>query len=155
MHEAPYLRCSDADRDRAAAILREGLADGRIALAELDDRLDRVYRSQTYGELTAVMGDLPAWDTSAGAPRYAVHAPPYPMARPLPPPPAPRSGLRRFGIFAMLVWVLFLGAAASANGAGAAGIEPLLLIVTIWACILTFRHGRRGRRSYRGLPPPR
>lgn len=154
MYEAPYLRCSDADRDQAAAVLREGLADGRISIAELDDRLDRVYRSRTYGELTAVMGDLPAWGASTAAPQHPVGPPPYPLARPLPTPAAPRGSLRRFGIVAALVWILFLGAAAGGSG-GAASLEPLLLLVAVWAFALTFRRSRRSRRGPRGLPPPR
>jgi hypothetical protein len=151
MHEAPFLRCSDADRDRAAAVLREGLADGRISIAELDDRLDRVYRARTYGELTAVMGDLPAWAPPAGPPPYPTHRAAPPATWPL--PPRPLAGLGRFGLVAALVWIVFLGMAAVGSGAGAAGVEPLLFVVAVWAFVMTFRRGIRSRRRH--LPPRR
>ena len=152
MHEAPYLRCSDTDRDRAAAVLREGLADGRISIAELDDRLDRVYRAKTYGELTAVMGDLPAWTTTTGPPPYPTHRPPA-VAWPLPSPP--HSGLRRFGVVAALVWLLFLGVVATGSGTGATAVEPLLFAVAAWMFLMAFRRGGRGHHHRRDLPPPR
>ena len=35
----PDLRISDTDRDRAAEVLREAHAEGRISIDELDERL--------------------------------------------------------------------------------------------------------------------
>jgi Domain of unknown function (DUF1707)/Cell wall-active antibiotics response 4TMS YvqF len=55
----PALRASDAERDRAATALREHLAQGRLTLDELADRLDRVYAAKTRAELEAVSEDLP------------------------------------------------------------------------------------------------
>jgi hypothetical protein len=40
-------------------VLRAAAADGRLTLAELDERLDQLYRAKTYGELEPVIGDLP------------------------------------------------------------------------------------------------
>lgn len=56
------IRASDADRDRAAATLREHLAAGRLTIEEFDERLDKVYAAKTLGELAEVMTDLPATD---------------------------------------------------------------------------------------------
>lgn len=53
------LRASDADRDRVAEVLRSAAADGRLTLAELDQRLDALYAAKTYGELEPVVADLP------------------------------------------------------------------------------------------------
>jgi len=53
-------RASDADRDRAAAALREHLAVGRLSIEEFDERLDKAYAAKTLGELDQVMADLPA-----------------------------------------------------------------------------------------------
>jgi len=53
------LRASDQDRDRVADVLRSAAADGRLTLAELDERLDQLYQAKTYGELEPVVGDLP------------------------------------------------------------------------------------------------
>jgi hypothetical protein len=56
---APAIRASDAERERAATGLREHLAQGRLTLDELADRLDRVYAAKTRAELEAVSEDLP------------------------------------------------------------------------------------------------
>jgi Domain of unknown function (DUF1707)/Cell wall-active antibiotics response 4TMS YvqF len=57
---APDLRVSDAERERAATALREHLAEGRLTLDELTERLDRIYAARTRGELDTVSADLPA-----------------------------------------------------------------------------------------------
>src|SRR5271166_3933901 len=58
------LRASDADRERVAEILRESAGDGRLSMAELDERLDAVYAAKTYAELEPITRDLPASGTS-------------------------------------------------------------------------------------------
>jgi hypothetical protein len=57
---APDLRVSDAEREHAAAALREHLAQGRLTLDELTERLDRIYAARTRTELDRVSEDLPA-----------------------------------------------------------------------------------------------
>jgi hypothetical protein len=52
------LRASDADRERAAAILQAATADGRVSSAELEERLEQVYSAKSRGELAAVVKDL-------------------------------------------------------------------------------------------------
>jgi hypothetical protein len=56
------LRASDAERERAAAVLREGAAEGRITLEELSERLELAYAARTRPELEAMVGDLPRGD---------------------------------------------------------------------------------------------
>jgi hypothetical protein len=53
------LRASDADRERVAAVLRTAAAEGRLDLAELDDRLAQLYAARTYAELAPLTRDLP------------------------------------------------------------------------------------------------
>ncbi|MFF9769768.1 DUF1707 domain-containing protein [Streptomyces sp. NPDC014636] len=65
------LRASDGDRDRVAEVLRDALAEGRLDMAEFEERLEAVYRARTYGELAPLTRDLPA----AGVP-----APPVPVS---------------------------------------------------------------------------
>ena len=55
-------RASDADRDRAAAALREHLAAGRLTTGEFNERLDQAYAAKTLGELEDLMTDLPGLD---------------------------------------------------------------------------------------------
>ncbi|QFG26833.1 DUF1707 domain-containing protein [Actinomadura sp. WMMB 499] len=57
------MRASDADRDRVAQVLRDAAGDGRLTLAELDERLDAVYAAKTYAELRPLTRDLPAAGT--------------------------------------------------------------------------------------------
>ncbi|TMR37538.1 DUF1707 domain-containing protein [Actinomadura geliboluensis] len=61
------MRAGDADRERVAQVLRDAAGDGRLTLAELDERLDAVYAAKTYGELAPLTRDLPAAGTSAPA----------------------------------------------------------------------------------------
>jgi uncharacterized protein DUF1707 len=53
------LRVGDAERDAAAADLGEHYAAGRLSLDELNERLDAVFSSKTFGHLTRIMADLP------------------------------------------------------------------------------------------------
>lgn len=52
-------RAGDAEREQVAEKLRVAAGQGRIDLAELDERLDRAYRAKTYSELDALVADLP------------------------------------------------------------------------------------------------
>ena len=71
---------TDADRDAAAAQLRECYAVGRLSLDEFQDRLDAVYRAQTARELGAVTDSLPHEGVviSPGAP-WDSHLGGYPL----------------------------------------------------------------------------
>jgi len=61
------LRASDADRDRAAAVLGGAMATGRLTSAEYAERLDAAYAAKTLGDLAPLTRDLPAEDRAAGA----------------------------------------------------------------------------------------
>jgi len=67
----PDLRISDSDRDRAAEVLREAHAEGRISIDELDERLTSVYNAKTFADLVPVTRDLPAIRDAAAAPAPA------------------------------------------------------------------------------------
>ncbi len=141
MWEAPHLRCSDADRDRAAAVLRDSLGEGRIAVGELDDRLERVYSARTYGELTAVMSDLPAWSGAAAPPA----ASPWPQAAAaVAAERARRSVRRQVRRFAIVMAVCWLLVVSTASGHGGAVLWPLWLMVP-WGIAILARLGRRDR----------
>src|SRR5436189_3284802 len=57
--EDPDMRASDEDRERVAQLLRDSAGDGRLDMDELSERLDRVYASRTFGELSTLTKDLP------------------------------------------------------------------------------------------------
>jgi Domain of unknown function (DUF1707) len=58
----PNIRASDANRDRAASLLREHHAAGRLTAEEFSERLDRAFAAKTMGEIDALLKDLPGID---------------------------------------------------------------------------------------------
>lgn len=65
--DLPELRASDADRERVAEVLRDAVAEGRLDMAEFEERLDATYQARTYGELTPITRDLPGAGVTAPA----------------------------------------------------------------------------------------
>ena len=61
------LRASDADREQVTEQLRRAAGEGRILAEELEERLEAVFSARTYGELDAVVADLPGRRLRAGA----------------------------------------------------------------------------------------
>jgi hypothetical protein len=53
------IRAGDAERERAARLIREACAEGRLEIEELDARLDAVYAARGVDELRAVVADIP------------------------------------------------------------------------------------------------
>lgn len=53
------LRIGDAEREAAAASLREHYAEGRLSLEEFNQRLDAAFGAATQGQLDQVTRDLP------------------------------------------------------------------------------------------------
>jgi Domain of unknown function (DUF1707) len=59
MSRRATLRASDADREQTAERLRKATAEGRLLAEELEERLETAFTARTYGELDAVVADLP------------------------------------------------------------------------------------------------
>ncbi|WP_369257340.1 DUF1707 SHOCT-like domain-containing protein [Geodermatophilus amargosae] len=55
----PHLLAADTDRTAVVTRLDESLADGRLTLAEYEDRSARAHAARTYGELAELTADLP------------------------------------------------------------------------------------------------
>jgi hypothetical protein len=73
-NENSGLRASDADRDTAAAVINNALAEGRLTAEEHSERLDSIYSAKTHAELAPLLSDLPGNaavlpEPSAPAPR--------------------------------------------------------------------------------------
>ena len=62
------LRASHGDRDQVVELLRVAAGDGRLTAEELDERLEVALTARTYGELTALVKDLPTRGQVVGAP---------------------------------------------------------------------------------------
>ena len=88
------LRASDRDREEVVERLRATAAEGRLLVGELEQRLEAAFHARTYGELDALVADLPA-------------------------APAPVPGRRRPGLPVLAVATLALGILLSVLAAAA------------------------------------
>lgn len=52
------MRASDADREGTAQVVQAAAADGRLTMAECEQRLQAVYRARTLAELAPLTQDL-------------------------------------------------------------------------------------------------
>ena len=111
MATGPDLRIGHAEREAAAASLREHYAQGRLTLEEFNERLDATFKAVTQRELNRITADLP-------------HATPHSTALPVTTVPGggrDRAGQdwsqahhhHRLGIFPLTIaalcsWLLFL-----------------------------------------------
>ncbi|UKY49299.1 DUF1707 SHOCT-like domain-containing protein [Streptomyces inhibens] len=122
------LLASDDERDRAAERVREALAEGRIELAELDQRLTEVYQAKTRAELEIANRGLPE-TASRGA--LVVDR-----------QPTSRFALGLFGGFAregrwivppkFTAWSMFGGGRIDLSEARFTGQETRFLAVALW-----------------------
>jgi Domain of unknown function (DUF1707)/2TM domain len=55
----PDLRASDAEREQVIELLRRHHQAGRLTTEELAQRIDRVNAATTFGELDAILANLP------------------------------------------------------------------------------------------------
>ena len=53
------MRISDAERERVVAQLNTAVSEGRLTLAEFEERVDGVLRARTFGETEPFVIDLP------------------------------------------------------------------------------------------------
>ena len=117
-NENSRLRASDADRDRAASVINNALAEGRLTADEHSDRLNAIYAAKTHGELVPVLDDLPSAGTAPA---------PFPTSSSTDLTPA-RRGSRVVAIF---------------SGASRKGMwqpEPVMHVVTVFGGVeLDFR----------------
>jgi len=72
-NENSRLRASDADRDTAAAVINNAMAEGRLTPEEHSDRLDAIYSAKTHAELVPLLADLPG-HSAALVPSTATHS---------------------------------------------------------------------------------
>jgi hypothetical protein len=57
--DQPGMRAGDSDRQAVADQLKAALDDGRLDLGEYDERIRQAYAARTYGDLQALVTDLP------------------------------------------------------------------------------------------------
>ena len=59
------MRASDADRERIVGLLHTAATEGRIGSDELEQRVSVALKARTYGELDALIADLPSSRSAA------------------------------------------------------------------------------------------
>jgi hypothetical protein len=72
---APGMRVSDQERDATVQRLQVAFAEGRLDDAEFDERMRSALAARTYGDLDALLTDLPGAAGSAPAPPRPVATP--------------------------------------------------------------------------------
>lgn len=123
MSRRTSLRASDADRDQIAERLRKATAEGRLLAEELEERLEATFSARTYGELDAVVADLPS-------------APVRRRERPRPPALNPISVIALFILAPVILSLMLAAAVVVATLFSAWGA----LLIVGW---LFFGHARR------------
>ncbi|MEV4638352.1 DUF1707 domain-containing protein [Actinoplanes sp. NPDC049548] len=63
--EVESMRAADADRHTVAEQLKSALDEGRLSLAEYDERVRDAYAARTYADLMPLVADLPKPGLSA------------------------------------------------------------------------------------------
>ncbi len=127
------LRAADTDRERVVDQLRQAAAEGRLLAEELEERMGTALSARTYGELDAVISDLPVPSRSAQRHR----------CRPALPVPAVAA-------VAVIVLVVFaIGSAVAGHlhvaQHGFAAGPPLIWLV--WVALAWRYVARRSRRA--------
>lgn len=136
------LRASDADRDQIAERLRNAAAEGRLLAEELEERLGALFSSRTYGELDALVADLPG---------------PTPARRPRSRELVARGVLALAVIGLAVVAIMVVIAAVLTGLAGLWLFWPFLALLFFMRRAGLGRHydsGRRARYWHAQRPPP-
>jgi Flp pilus assembly protein TadB len=86
MDEEAQVRAAETDRERVVEQLRTAHGEGRLTLAEFDERVATAWAARTYGELVPVTADLPRRPTGVEpaepAARRAARHPGWSSGRP-------------------------------------------------------------------------
>ncbi|MFG2195373.1 DUF1707 and DUF4190 domain-containing protein [Streptomyces sp. NPDC048639] len=91
--QSSMMRASHADRERAIDVLKAGFTEGRLSQEEYEQRLTRAHHAQTYGQLQALVVDLPQGPVASSGYAYPVRQQVAPTFWAAPPPPPPTNGL--------------------------------------------------------------
>jgi hypothetical protein len=75
------MRVSNDDRERVAQVLHNAMAEGRLTVSELEERLDKVYSAKTFRDLEPVVRDLPVGNPLPTLPVPAASMSPVPSNR--------------------------------------------------------------------------
>ena len=147
-------RIGDAERDSAAELLREHMAQGRLSAEEFDERIDAALKARVASDLDPLFSDLPGPRPGQGvATTQPYETPPWQQAAGSAPTPAvlpPRSGgaeaLR--GITGLL-WIVIPLAITFIPGLGWANFWWLVFIPTMISMMVGKNESDRDRERKR------
>ena len=125
------LRTSDTERERVAEILRAAMGEGRLTLAEGEERLAAAYAAKYRDELAPLTADLPD-----GGRRALAETPEARLAT--------RRGLRRHASFVLSIAAILTGFWIISGAHFFWPAIPLAFLV-----VGLIRHARWGRYEYR------
>ncbi|MFI5492504.1 DUF1707 domain-containing protein [Actinoplanes sp. NPDC051859] len=123
--EVESLRAADGDRHAIAEQLKAALDEGRLSLAEYDERVRDAYAARTYADLLVIVADLPKPGLSAAEvkARQAAEA---------------RRAARRLPLALMVLWTIW-GALGAVNlmvwALVAATVEDDVYLWPVWLLV--------------------
>ncbi|HHU39687.1 MAG TPA: DUF1707 domain-containing protein [Propionibacterium sp.] len=156
-HDPVPQRLSDAERDAAAAMLREHYEAGRLDATEFDERLSTALSARYGSDLDALFSDLPEPRPTPG---HAPAAPaawsrpstPLPARRPDAGVPAPSGGTDWVGVARGAIWPVAILLALISGSWG-----TFIIIAIVGSIVLgQIANNRRKPPPYldQGPPPP-
>lgn len=146
MASADAMRASDRDRERVVQALQEQVGEGRLTLAEFEERSGQAYDAKTVGELRKLTDDLPV-EPLAPPGGLAPWQQPFPLSDPWgrPPfgghrslPPSRHGGAGVGVAMALLVVLVVVGGIVAVTTGFFFFPLPLLFLI-----MLMSRPGRR------------
>jgi Domain of unknown function (DUF1707) len=144
----PRIRASDADRDRAASLLREHHAAGRLTAEEFHERMDAALNATTLGEIDELLADLPVIDLYRLPDESMRRAAGLPHTSLVPRDPGAAADLDRIppamGALAVITGALIVIWAVLAVIGAATWLPWWLLIAIPWIWIMIRRARRHG-----------
>lgn len=135
MTDRPIL-ASDNERESVVDVLREAYTEGRLTLAEFEERTSAAYAARTWSDLRELTSDLPVEPVLGAG---------LPQRHPRPGTPQPAGGARQSGrgrplgtlLPVVFAWILISAAAGSPDTAAALSV--------VFICLLACRVGYGGR----------
>ena len=146
MTNEPGPRVTDADREAAAARLREHYAQGRLTLEEFHHRLDAAFGATTPGQLTAITHDLPRTQSAALLPSTAAGNGRERARQQRRPGSRARLGLIPVIIAVLVAWLLVSGLHLGIfTWPGRVAVFLMIFAAIRWLVRLLWGLGRSGR----------
>lgn len=149
----PHIRIGDAERDSAVERLRTHHAEGRLDLAEFDERMERALSARTKGDLQAIFRDLP--DDRFGAASLARQEPANPYAHLQPTPEIRQVAVNQEEGNSQWGFHILIGAVMIFTIATGGRLLPLLIILGVYGAFRAKNRRNRQVERQQQAPQPK